>query len=433
MLSMQIGQAPLSALRSYSPNRKETMPTSPLKQNDSISRPVLRGTRILDMATFLAAPFAATLCADLGADVVKLELPSVKDPLRSLAPVKGEHSIHAKVTNRGKKGITLDVRKEEGRKLFLRMLPSFDVLVENFRTGTLESWGLSLEALHKANPHLIVLRLTGFGQTGPDAKRPGFARIFEAMSGFANLIGEPAGGPQHMNYALGDMIAGLFGAFSITAALAERRVDPDMPGREIDLSAVEAMFRLLETLPAEYQELGITRQRAGACATYTAPSNIYETADGVWVSIVASSDAIFKRLCCAMERESLLDDSRYKTLAGRVQHLHDTDAEVAQWCRRHEFGHVSMALAKHEVPHNRINSIADVFAEPQFQARNAIIQMKDRDFGTLAAPCVVPRYSGCPAPIPDSGPGIGEHSAEIYGNLGVSSAEMAELRANGVI
>jgi crotonobetainyl-CoA:carnitine CoA-transferase CaiB-like acyl-CoA transferase len=208
---------------------------------------VLNGVRILDMATFLAAPFAATLCADLGAEVVKIELPSGPDPLRSLAPVKGKHSIHWKISNRGKDGITLDVRKPEGRALLLRLLPSFDVLVENFRTGTLDSWGLDLATLHAANPRLIVLRVTGFGQTGPDARRPGFARIFEAMSGFAHLIGEPTGSPQHMNYALGDMIAGLFGAFSITAALAEHARRPEAPGREIDLSATEAMFRLLET------------------------------------------------------------------------------------------------------------------------------------------------------------------------------------------
>lgn len=402
-------------------------------RNEPNSASVLRGTRILDMATFLAAPFAATLCADLGADVIKLELPSIKDPLRSLAPVKGEHSIHAKVTNRGKRGITLDVRKEAGRQLLLRMLPSFDVLVENFRTGTLESWGLSLEELHRANPQLIVLRLTGFGQTGPEAKRPGFARIFEAMSGFANLVGEPTRGPQHMNYALGDMIAGLFGAFSISAALAERRLDPQMPGREIDLSATEAILRLLETLPAEYEELGVIRQRAGACATYTAPSNIYETADGVWLSIVASSDAIFKRLCHAMKRQRLLDDPRYTSLARRVQHLHETDAEVADWCKANNFEHVTAALTHHEVPHHRINSIAEVFTEPQFQARNAIIRMKDKDFGVLAAPCVVPRFSGCAAPIPNSGPDIGEHSVELYKGLGLTDAELSQLRSEGVI
>lgn len=409
------------------------MSYSQTEEVNSLSEPVLRGVRILDMATFLAAPFAATLCADLGADVVKLELPSGQDPLRALAPVKGEHSIHAKITNRGKRGITLDARKAEGRALLLRMLPSFDVLVENFRTGTLDSWGLSLKTLHEVNPRLIVLRLTGFGQTGPDAKRPGFARIFEAVSGFAHLVGEPQGSPQHMNYALGDMIAGLFGAFSITAALAERRNDPELPGREIDLSATEALLRLLETLPAEFEELGTARQRAGSRATYTAPSNIYRTIDGVWVTIVASSDAIFKRLCAAMERECLVSDPRFTTLTDRVKHLQETDAVVADWVNANSFELINKALTKHEVPHNRINSIEEVLADPQFQARNAIVRMSDADFGTLAAPCVVPRYSGCAQLVPHSGPDVGQHSDEFYRNLGVSDSELNRLRAIGVI
>ncbi|WP_332816040.1 CaiB/BaiF CoA transferase family protein [Ramlibacter sp.] len=401
--------------------------------HDSSRPPVLSGVRILDMATFLAAPFAATLCADLGAEVVKLELPSGVDPLRSLAPVKGDLPIHSKVSNRGKLGITLDVRKPDGRAVFLRLLPSFDVLVENFRTGTLDSWGLDLRTLHAANPRLIVLRVTGFGQTGPYARRPGFARIFEAMSGFANLIGEPDGSPQHMNYALGDMIAGLFGAFSITAALVEHSRCPQAPGREIDLSATEAMLRLLETLPAEFEQLGIVRQRSGARATYTAPSNIYKTADGTWVTIVASSDAIFRRICCAMERQDLLQDPRFATLQLRVEHLQAIDSEVAAWCASQPFDAIARGLAQNEVPFNKVNSIADVFEEPQFRARNAIVRMEDPDLGSLPAPCVVPRYSGSACAVPRSGPGVGEHTEYVLERLGIPRAELDQLRAVGAI
>jgi len=202
------------------------------------------------MATVLAAPFAATLCGDLGAEVTKLELPDGSDTLRHMLPVMGEHALFWKVTNRGKRGITLDVRKPEGRALLLKMLPRYDVLVENFRTGTLDRWGLDLPTLHAHNPDLIVLRLTGFGQTGPYARRPGFARIFEAMSGFAHLTGESGRSPQHMNYPLGDVVSGLFGAFSITSALAGRaRSAPGTPrGCEIDLSATEALMRMLDPL-----------------------------------------------------------------------------------------------------------------------------------------------------------------------------------------
>lgn len=192
----------------------------------------LSGIRILDMATVLAAPFSATLCGDMGAEVIKLELPDGSDSLRTLAPV----DLFWKVTNRGKKGLTLDVRKPEGKAIFLRLIATVDVLVENFRTGTLEKWGLDIPTLHRVNPKLIVLRLTGFGQTGPYAARPGFARIFEAMSGFANLTGDAQSGPQHMNYPLGDVVSGLFGAFSIATAIAQRAMDPQQRRTEMVLS-----------------------------------------------------------------------------------------------------------------------------------------------------------------------------------------------------
>jgi crotonobetainyl-CoA:carnitine CoA-transferase CaiB-like acyl-CoA transferase len=275
----------------------------------------LEGVRILDLASVLAAPFSATLCGDLGAEVVKLELPGGGDTLRSLAPVHDGHAVFWKTANRGKQGISLDVRKEEGRTLFLRLIADFDVLVENFRTGTLDRWGLDLATLHARNPRLIVLRLTGFGQTGPYARRPGFARIFEAMSGFAHLTGEADGPPQHMNYPLGDAVAGLFGAFSIAAALAERNALPpgEQRGVEIDLSATEAMLRLLDPLAAEYQLGGQARGRTGSCAGYTAPSNVYRTRDGAWLTVVATGDTMFARLCQAMDRAELAADRALRT------------------------------------------------------------------------------------------------------------------------
>ena len=249
--------------------------------------------------------------------------------MRTLAPVKDQHALYWKVTNRGKRGITLDVRKPEGRALLLRMLPDFDVLVENFRTGTLDRWGLDIETLRRANPKLTVLRLTGFGQTGPYASRPGFARIFEAMSGFANLTGEADGRPQHMNYPLGDVIAGLFGAFSIAAAIADQRAHPEEVGHEIDLSATEAMLRLLEPLAVEFEQLGQVRQRSGSRATYTAPSNMYRTADQVWITLVGSSEVIFRRLCEAMGTSEMAQDPRYASNPSRVAHIETLDAAIA--------------------------------------------------------------------------------------------------------
>ncbi|MBP0623788.1 CaiB/BaiF CoA transferase family protein [Cupriavidus consociatus] len=393
----------------------------------------LAGLRILDMATVLAAPLACTLCADMGADVVKLELPDGSDPLRGLAPVKDGLPLYWKVANRGKRGISLDVRQPQGRALFLRLLPEFDVLVENFRTGTLDRWGLDAETLREANPRLIVLRLTGFGQTGPYASRAGFARVFEAMSGFTNLAGEPGGPPLHMNYPAGDVVAGLFGAFAIATAAAERRRDPAAPGRDIDLSATEALFRLLEPLAVEYEQLGQVRQRAGNLATYTAPSNMYATADGHWVSMVASSNPIFRRLCAAIGRPELAEDARYATNPARVRHLDTLDDAIGAWFAAHDYRAVAAALEAQQIPFSKIFTIQDILEDPHFRAREAIVRLPDPDLGSVPAPCHVPRFSGYEPAVPRTGPSVGEHNEEIYARVGLTWQDMQALRAEGVI
>lgn len=389
----------------------------------------LAGIRILDMATVLAAPFSATLCGDMGAEVIKLELPGGGDSLRTLAPV----GLFWKVTNRGKKGITLDVRTAEGKELFLKLVAKMDVLVENFRTGTLDKWGLDLQTLHAANPRLIVLRLTGFGQTGPYAGRPGFARIFEAMSGFANLTGDEQSGPQHMNYPLGDVMSGLFGAFAIACAVAERARKPDQAGTEIDLSATEAMMRMLDPLAAEYEHLGVNRQRAGNRATYTAPSNMYRTADNAFVTIVGSSETIFRRLCRAMEREALADEARFCSNPARMQHVDELDGIIEAWCRSKSLAEIASSLQEHGVPFSKIYSIADVVEDPHYKERKALIRLPDSEFGSIPAPCIVPRISGyAPAP-PRTGPDVGEHNQEVYSSLGLKEADMQRLRELGII
>lgn len=401
----------------------------------SVSSGPLQGVRILDMATVLAAPFATTLCGDLGAEVTKLELPDGSDTLRHMLPVKDRHALYWKVANRGKRGISLDVRKAEGRKLLLRMLPNYDVLVENFRAGTLDRWGLDLATLHAHNPDLIVLRVTGFGQTGPYASRPGFARIFEAMSGFAHLTGEVDRSPQHMNHPLGDVIAGLFGAFSIASAVAgQARLPHGQPrGCEIDLSATEALFRLLDPLAVEYQLLGSARKRTGARATYSALSNIFATKDGHWLTIVGTSGKTFRRIFDAMGRADLLTDPRFATTATSLQHGDDINAIVADWCREHTLEELQGKLSHCEVPHSKVYDIEDVLRDPQMQARQAIINLKDPDLGEIPAPCVVPRFSNYDAPAPRSGPDVGEHNAEVYGELGLTATERDTLRQLGVI
>jgi crotonobetainyl-CoA:carnitine CoA-transferase CaiB-like acyl-CoA transferase len=389
----------------------------------------LQGIRILDMATVLAAPFSATLCGDMGAEVVKLELPQGNDALRGLAPVHGEHALFWKTANRGKKGISLDVRKAEGHAIFLKLIKTFDVLVENFRTGTLDQWGLDLKTLHAHNPGLIVLRMTGFGQTGPYARRPGFARIFEAMSGFTHLTGDADGPPQHMNFPLGDAIAGLFGAFSIATALAERNAKPksEQRGVEIDLSATEAMIRLLDPLAAEYKFTGEVRARTGSRAGYTAPSNVYQTADGVWLTLVGSSDPIFTRLCRAMNKEDLATNPAFTTNVRRTENLVDIDEIVADWCRSLSFAELSASLDREDVPFSKVYSIADVQADPHFIVRGATIELMDPVLGAIPAPAAVPRFTGRKVVVPAVGPDTGQDNAEVYAELGLNSTQLDAL------
>lgn len=395
----------------------------------------LQGTRILDMATVLAAPFSATLCGDMGAEVVKLELPNGNDALRGLAPVHDGHALFWKTANRGKKGISLDVRKPEGRDLFLQLIEGFDVLVENFRTGTLDGWGLDLATLHARNPRLIVLRLTGFGQTGPYARKPGFARIFEAMSGFAHLTGEAGGPPQHMNYPLGDAVAGLFGAFAIATALAERNAMPRecQRGVEIDLSATEAMIRLLDPLAAEYRFSGVARERAGSRASYTAPSNVYKTADGAWVTLVGSSDPIFVRLTAAMGQPALAADPRFATNVQRTRHHAEIDDMVAAWCAGLALDSLSAALGHHDVPFSKVYSIEDVMTDPHFIARGALVDLHDPELGAVPTPAAVPRFVGRTLATPTVGPSTGQHNEIVFGEMGVSPDRLTRLRETGVI
>lgn len=395
----------------------------------------LQGVRILDMATVLAAPFSATLCGDMGAEVVKLELPQGNDALRGLAPVHEGHALFWKTANRGKKGISLDVRQPAGRDLFLRLIEGFDVLVENFRTGTLDQWGLDLATLHGRNPRLIVLRLTGFGQTGPYARRPGFARIFEAMSGFTNLSGEADGPPQHMNYPLGDAVAGLFGAFAIATALVERNSKPraEQKGVEIDLSATEALIRLLDPLAAEYQFSGMARVRTGSRASYTAPSNVYKTADGAWITLVGSSDPIFVRLCRAMEQPALATDPRFQTNVERTRNHVAIDDVVAAWCASLPLLVLSQRLDQADVPFSKVYSIADVMADPHFQARGTFIELDDPELGPIPAPAAVPRFAGRTPNQPCVGPRNGQDNYAVYGELGVSGSELEQLKASRVI
>jgi crotonobetainyl-CoA:carnitine CoA-transferase CaiB-like acyl-CoA transferase len=393
----------------------------------------LRGLRILDISTVLAGPLSSTFLADLGADVVKTELPRLGDPLRGLAPHKGGVPLWWKVANRNKKGVTLDLRNPRGRALFERLLPRFDVLVENFRPGTLERWGLPATRLFELRPGLIVLRVTGFGQTGPYRNKPGFARVFEALSGFTYICGEGGGPPLHMGFPISDAVAGLFGALGILSAVHHRLRHPDAPGQEIDLSATEAMFRLLDFLPVEYDQLGVVRTRSGNCSQYAAPGNVYRTRDGQWASIAASTQSIYERLVNVMDMPGLLADPRFATNPERVRHRAEIDAIVAQWIASKDMDELRQLLDDAEVGFSPINGIDKVFEDPQLKAREAIVSVQDPELGPLRMQAVVPRFSVTPGAVRTTGPRMGEHNAEVYGGLGLSEEEQRRLREEGAI
>jgi crotonobetainyl-CoA:carnitine CoA-transferase CaiB-like acyl-CoA transferase len=394
----------------------------------------LTGVRILDISTIIAGPWSATLLADLGAEVLKVELPGAGDGLRALAPHKDGIPLWWKVANRNKRGISLDLRKPAGLALFERLLPRYDVLVENFRPGTLDKWGLPIGRIRALAPRCVVLRVTGFGQTGPYKDRPGFARVFEAMSGLLNITGDPDRAPLHAGFPIADAVGGLFGALGILAALRHRDANPDQPAQEVDLSMLEAMWRVLDFLPAEYQQLGVVRERSGNNSQYSGPSNVYRARDGRWVTIPASTQAVFERLCQAIGRPELPSDHRFLTNPDRVRNRAALDAVIGEAIAAIDYQPLADLLQKHAVAFASVQNTADIFADPHMQARQAIIEVPDAELGTLAMQAVVPRFSATPGEVRCTGPGIGEHNAEILsGELGLTEAQIAELRALGVV
>lgn len=407
---------------------------NPIRREDGSPSGPLLGVKVLDISTVVAAPFAASLLADFGAEVIKVEIPGPGDHIRHMPPHKEGISLWSKVVNRNKKGITLDLRTEEGRLLIEQLIVDQDVLVENFRPGTLERWGLGKERLLEINPHLIILRVTGFGQTGPYRDRPGFARIFEAMSGFAYLCGRPDGPPMFSGYPISDALAGVFGAFSVSAALVHRNATPGMPGQEIDLSATETMLRALDFLAIEYDQLGVVRERTGNLNAYSSPSDVYPTKDEKWIGLAVSAPPVFARFAKALGRPELLADPRFSTNLARLENRSEIEAIVRSWFLQRTEAEVSVILREHDVSFNRVNSIRDVFEDIHLKEREAIVSVPDDDFGAVRMQNVVPRFSATPGRVWRTGPGQGQHNDEIFGSrMGLSKEEIAELHRKKVI
>jgi len=394
----------------------------------------LAGLRVLDISNVIAGPFAAGMLGDFGADVLKIELPGAGDPCRAMPPHKDGKPLIWKVTNRNKKAITLDLRKTEGCALFKRLVPRFDVLIENYRPGTLDKWGLDKAALWGLAPKLTILRLTGFGQTGPYRNFAGFARLFEAYSGLTYITGRPDGPPLHPGYPIGDPIAGVFGAFSVVTALYHRMQHPDSPGQEIDLSATEAMLRLLEVLPIEYDQLGQVHERIGNDNAYVAPANIFSTADGHWVTFTCATQNIFDRFAALIGRPELVEDVRFSKNAGRVRHRKEIDAIARDWVGARPLAEVLEKLSGAAVSAAPIYSNKQIIEDAHFKERGAVVSVPDEDFGSVKMPGVVPRFSATPGSIRSSGPAMGAHNGEVYGGwLGLGQSEQDRLREQGVI
>ena len=393
----------------------------------------LAGLSIIDISSVVAGPFAAGLLADMGADAIKVEIPGIGDALRALAPHKDGVSLWWKVTNRNKRGVTLDLRREEGRAMLGRLVTDADVLVENFRPGTLDAWGITGTWLRQLNPRLTILRMTGFGQTGPYRDRPGFARVFEALSGFTSICGEEGGTPLHLGYPISDAIGGLFGALGVLAALYRLKQDPALAGQEIDCSITEAMLRVLEFLPIEYDQLGAVRTRSGNRSQYAAPGNVYRTSDGRWASIAASTQSIFLRLAKALDLHDLPGDPRFATNPARVANRDAIDARVAAAIGQLTLAQLRARLEAAQVGFSAINDIADVFVDPHIIARKAIVKVADAELGELRMQGVVPRFSATPCAVRAAGPALGQHNDEVWRAYGFTADEIADMRRQNII
>ncbi|MBT6094417.1 MAG: CoA transferase [Rhodospirillaceae bacterium] len=394
----------------------------------------MKNLKVLDISTIIAGATASTMLSDFGADVIKVELPSRPDGLRQLPPHKDGEPLWWKVTNRNKRCITLDVKNPEGAALFKSMLPKFDVLVENFRPGTLEKWGLGPDELHKIHPALTILRVSAYGQKGPYAARPGFARVGEAMSGFQTLVGDADGPPTHPGYPIADPITGLYGTIGILLALLDRRSNPQSAGQVIDVSLVESMFRMLDFLTIEYDQLGAVRGRIGNRNPYAAPGNVYRTKDDRWVTIPASTQALFERLMKAVGRPDLAEDPRYDNNPKRVENPDELEHAISTWMEKHDVVEACRILNEHQVANAPVSTIEDLFEDPHYEAANMIVDVPDEELGQVRMQGVAPRLDRTPGQVYKTGPAHGADNDDVYAELlDLSAEEIAALRDSGVI
>src|SRR5215470_13528928 len=399
----------------------------------------LAGIRVLDLGTRVAAPFAATLLGDLGAEVIKVELPGQGDFMRTIGPFLDGYSLFWAVEGRSRKSITCDLRKPAGQELLKRLVRHADVVVENFQPGTLERWGLGYDVLSALNPALVLTRVSVYGQTGPYRDRPGLDRNGIALGGLLYITGYPDRPPVRPGVIVSDYLTGVFNAFAIVSALYERdrrarETGAPPRGQWVELSLYESILRIMEHTLAAYDRLGIVREREGNRLRNSAPLDNWETRDGKYVSIIAAGDGLFPRLCRAMGREDLLADPRFTTMALRAEHGDEINAVVAAWCRERTSREIQDVLEAHEVPFGVAYSVADIFTDPHIASRGDIVSVDDPVIGPVRMQGVYPRFSKTPPGPPRGAPRLGAHNEEIYGGLlGLTPSELATLKSDRVI
>jgi crotonobetainyl-CoA:carnitine CoA-transferase CaiB-like acyl-CoA transferase len=392
----------------------------------------LRGIRVLDVATLMAAPWAAAYLSEFGADVIKIEQPGIGDHQRRWGSRKRGQPLMWKSLARNKRSLTLDLRRPRGAEIFRGLVRTADVLIENFRPGTLERWGLAPDSLLELNPRLVVLRVTGFGQTGPYSARPGFGTLAEAFSGFSHLVGEEDGPPTLPNLPLADGLAGVTGAYAVMVALYGRD-RPGGCGQVIDLSLYEPLLRLLEASTLDWDQLGMAGMRTGNRSAHVAPRNAYRCADGSWVALSASAQSIFERLARAIGRPELVTDPRYVDNEARVRHADELDAEVASWMARHPRAEVLRVMEEAEVAVGTVSDVPALFSDPHLEARQSLVSVEDPVLGPMRLVNVVPRFSRTPGRVRSTGPELGEHTDEVLRELGIGDEEIAGLREEKVV
>ena len=386
--------------------------------------------KVIEMGQLIAGPFAAKTLADFGADVIKIEPPKVGDALRKWRLLKDGTSVWWQVQSRNKRSLSLDLKQAEAQEIVRTLIKEADVLIENFRPGTLEGWGLDPEKLLELNPKLIVLRISGYGQTGPYRDKPGFGVVAEAMGGLRHLTAEPGRVPVRVGISIGDTLASLHGVIGILLALQERHKSGQ--GQIIDIALYEAVFNCMESLLPEYSAFGEVRQAAGSALPGIAPTNAYLCADGGYVLVAGNGDSIFKRLMTAIGRDDLGNDPQLENNDGRVKRVAELDHAIGEWAKTVSTDKALEILDSVAVPAGRIYTVADIANDPHYKARENIQSIQMRDGSPLAVPGVIPKLSRTPGTIKTLAPDIGQNTDEILRSIGLSELQVASLKERGV-